>query len=342
MNVAIVGNSNCVFRNGFSHGVNKAVSRFGGVVNNYSLGGSCCALHIYTLHDKYADLRSADVVFLDSLVIDSFHWKRGIIRYDELLSLIDDMYALYSQLSAKVVAILFPVEKYINNHKSHKIYQAHCNSARKYGVDVVDLYNLFPKGLSDYSKYFMQPGHINVEIASDVGERITSSCLGMGANPGEVDEFSSLYEVVSDVLLSGLEKVHVESSYYTAECYKLDRNISLSPKIDKSLIGVFHWNKTEQSKFVLSSCGDDDVVQFRSRYAFFEVLNARRKIQKDTEVRPGWRGESVTQKPAGKFREAGYGFPQLMGLLLRRDGEMSVKYIGQNSDLSPLVGNVFG
>ena len=342
MNVAIVGNSNCVFRNGFSNGVNKAVSRFGGVVNNYSLGGSCCALHIYTFHDKFADLSGADVVFLDSLVIDSFHWKRGIIRYDELISLIDDMYALYSQLPAKVVAILFPVERYINNYKTHKIYQSHCNSARKYGVDVVDLYNLFPKGLMDYSKYFMQPGHINVEIASEVGERIASACLSMVPNAGEVAEFSSLYEVVSDALLSGLGKVHVESSYYKAECYKLDRNVSLSPKTGKSLIGVFHWNKTEQSKFVLSSCGDDDVVQFRSRYAFFEVLNSRRKIYKDSEVRPGWHDESVTQKPAGKFRESGYGFPQLMGLLLRMEGEMYVECVGKNSDLSPLVDNVLG
>ena len=80
MNVAIVGNSNCVFKDGFSSGVESYAKQCGGAVKNYSLGGSCSGFHIFAYHEKYSELLSSDLVIIDSHVIDSFHMRRGVAR----------------------------------------------------------------------------------------------------------------------------------------------------------------------------------------------------------------------------------------------------------------------
>ena len=342
MNVTIVGNSNCVFRNGFAAGVGRYVKEVGGLLQNYSLGGSCCAMHIYTLHDKYATICASDVVIIDSLVIDTFHWKRGIIKEDELLSLIDDMYALYSILPANVVSVFFPIERQVGRQESLLTYKAHKQSARKYGVDVLDLYSLLPGKGEGSDGVFMQPSHIKVDVAGTIGYRLAAGCHELESERKETSEFYSPYEVVGKNVLNGLTEIVVQSSIYVAECYRLERGVSLSPVSGKSLIGAFHWNKTNTSKFVFSADDSRDVIQFRSGYAFFEVLNSRRWIAEGAVVRPGSAIESITQKPAGKNRDSAHGVPQLSGMLVRDDMPIDVPMPGENRDLSTFVGNVFG
>ncbi len=341
MNVAIAGNSNCVLRNGFTHGVEQFLSSCGGVIRNYSLGGSCCALHIYTFHDKYEELKAADVVVLDSLVIDTFHWKRGIIVESELLALIDDMYALYSSLPAKVVSIFFPIEKYVRSYEHLPTYKAHLSSAKRYGVDILDLYSLMSGKPEDCSRYFMQPSHIKENFACEIGYKLAEVCCKNSEPSKKVNPVSSPYKVIGDDLLSGLENISVKSSLYTANCYKLNSGVSLESVSGKNLVGVLHWNKDCVSRFVLSSECAEDVVHFRSKYAFFEVLNSKRKIESDSIVRPGVRTENVTQTPAGKERVAEYGVPHLAGLLVRGCGVIATQMIGVNKDLSLHFESVF-
>ena len=342
MNVSVVGNSNCIFSNGFYSGVERYAASTSGVARNYSFGGSCCALHLYMLHDKYDMMCDSDVVILDSLVIDTFHWKRGVIRQEEIALLIDDMYALYSQLSAKVVSVLFPIEQHVHNYKQLPTYQAHIDAARRYGVDVVDLYELLPPRRVDYSGYFAQPGHITADIAEEAGFRVASICGEMAEDEVEEQSLQTPYETVSEEVFGEMDGVDVESSYYKASCFRLDRDVKMDNYSGKNLVGLFHWNKTALSKFVLSSEDGQDVIQLRSKYAFFEVLNARRKIRKNTIARPGRNGETLTQAPAGKMRTAEYDVPQLVGMLIRADDEVAGNKVDMNSDLSGLLGDVFG
>lgn len=342
MNVAIVGNSNCVFRNGFSLGVSRYVSMCGGVVRNYSLGGSCCALHIYTLHDRYFELCDSDLVIVDSHVIDSFHLRRKIVCENEIVSLIDDLYALYSQLPGKVISVLFPVETHVSNYTAHLTYMTHIRCAKKYGVDVLDLYSALPPGLTDYSLYFMQPGHLRSDIACEVGYRLAKECYTVVSKDIKVTPLVSPYQVIKRELFSKLEAVPVKSSYYAAICYRLDRELPLENLRGKHLIGALHWNKTSNSRFVVSTGGDNDIVQFRSKYAFFEVLNTRRKIESNTWIRPGGINEEVTQKAAGKKRLAVHGVPQLIGLLVRERERSSVREVGAHADLSDRYRDLFG
>lgn len=340
MKVAIVGNSNCVFDTGFTLGVRRFVSSVGGEVVNFSLGGSCCGLHIYTLHDNYQELSSADLIILDSLIIDSFHWKRGIIKLGELLSLIDDMYALYSSLPGKVVSVLFPIKKHVLNYAEHRIYKSHMSSAKRYGVDVVDLYSLLKDEGSACDHYFMQPSHIKKDLSCEIGSRLMSICKDLYKGRKPADHINSPYQVIKDQVLCGLESVAVDSSYYSANCYRLDREISLHRFSGKHLVGALHWNKTESSRFVVESDVADDVVHFRSRYAFFEVLNSRRRIKNNTVIRPGRDGEAITQKEAGKERESQEGFPQLIGLLVRDDETVPDRYVGCHVDYTADIKDV--
>lgn len=342
MNVVIVGNSNCVFKEGFSRGVERAALLMGGVVKNYSLGGSCCALHLYTLHDKYEELKSADLVILDSLVIDTFHWRRKIIKCDELFRLIDDMYALYSALPARVISVLFPIKKYVGSHESLPTYRAHMAAAKKYGIDVVDLYRPINECGVVADDCFMQPSHLKTELAHEIGVRVVNACENRAGENIEQATCVSPYEVYKGELFSDLRSITVESSLLNAECYLLDKEVSLGSLEGKHLVGAMHWNKSDRSRVAVSASDALDVVPFRSKYAFFEVLNESRKLSRNSAVRPAGVGEEPTQQPAGKNRESGYGLPQLIGLLARADGDVKAKSVDKHHDLSSVVGDVFG
>lgn len=341
MNVAIVGNSNCVFRDGFSRGVERVVTAVGGNVVNYSLGGSCCALHLYTLHDKYDEIVSADLVILDSLVIDTFHWRRKIIKDEELFKLIDDMYALYAKLPGKVLSVLFPIKKYVGSYESLPTYKAHMIAAKKYGVDVVDLYRAMRKCRNDADEYFMQPSHLKLEIAKEVGIRVAKACK-WGVREETKDYCESPYQVIKGQVFDRLKRFNVESTLLNVECYQLDREVSLAAFEGSHLVGAMHWNKSCRSRVVVSVNESRDVIPLRSKYAFFEVLNEKRKIDKASVVRPASLGEEPTQQSAGKNRESEYGLPQLIGLLVRRSGDVVARSVEQHSDLSSVVADVFG
>lgn len=334
MKISIVGNSNCVFAKGFSLGVKECVSAYGGSVDNYSLGGSCCAFHVYTFHDKYSELSKSEVVFIDSLIIDTFHLKRKIIRQEELFALIDDMYALYSQLPGKVVSVLFPIEMHTANFEYLPTYKVHKDCAKKYGVDVLDLYKMIPGGRSDYGWLFMQPSHIKLELASEIGNKLASICLDDSSEMKEAELPKTPYQVVKGNEFDELEEVRVESSYYSETCYKLDKGISLNKYSGKSLVGALHWNKQNVSKFVCLSDSEHDVIPFRSQYAFFEVLNARRLINKGLTIRPGRYEEKVTQNTAGNSYSGDFGVPQFAGLLLRDETDVSSSEVGVNTELN--------
>lgn len=342
MNVAIVGNSNCVFREGFSGGVTRAARQMGGSVRNYSLGGSCCALHIYTFHDKYEELASSDLVILDSLVIDTFHWRRGIIRQDELVSLIDDMYALYAGLPANIVSVLFPIKGFIDSHEQLVTYRAHISSARKYGVDIVDLYKVVKQHGGDTDPLFMQPSHLKTEIAEEIGFRLAKGCQKGIEQKDTVSSCESPYQVVSNELFSGLESQRVESSLLGVTCFKLDKELRMGSLAGKHLVGALHWNKTCHSRIAVSCEHGQDVVEFRSQYAFFEVLNVKRKIDEWSLVRPAGAEEELTQMVAGKVREAGYGYPHLIGLLVKSDADVHAPVVNTHGDISSMVSGVFG
>lgn len=340
MKVAIVGNSNCVFRNGLTAGVQDFISGAGGSVENYSLGGSCCALHIYTLHAKLEELRTADLVLLDSLVIDTAHWRRGIIRHEDLLSLINDMYALYSALPGKVVSLLFPGQRYVSNYHNLATYRAHHEAAKKYGIDVVDLYRLIPSGERDNAELFMQPGHIRTELSREIGYRLAAFCQDAAAS-AEATEFVTPYHVVSEAVFAGLDSLNVSSSHFSVNCYSLDRDVPLAGLAGLNLIGALHWNKEYSAKLVVMSERKEDVVQLRSRYAFFEVLNSKRRLSSGSSIRPGRECDDVTQRPAGNGNELEFGMPQLAGLLLRQDGNVKAPVLNDNADLSTNIGNAF-
>lgn len=334
MNISIVGNSNCVFAKGFTLGVKECASKYGGSVGNYSLGGSCCAFHIYTFHEKYSELSNSDVVFIDSLIIDTFHLKRKIINQDELFSLIDDMYALYSQLPGKVVSVLFPIEMHTSNFEYLPTYKVHKDCAKKYGIDVLDLYKMIPGGREDYGWLFMQPSHIKLEVASEIGYNLTSICLEENSGMKEAELPITPYLVVKGSEFDGLEAVCVESSYYSETCYKLNKGVSLNKYSGKSLVGALHWNKQSVSKFVCLSGSEHDVIPFRSQYAFFEVLNSRRKINKGLTIRPGGYEEKVTQNTAGNSYSGDFDVPHFAGLLLRDESDVGSFAVGVNSELN--------
>lgn len=342
MKIAIVGNSNCVFRNGFTNGVMRAAQPENDTIKNYSLGGSCCAFHIYTYHDSYAELYDCDLVILDSMIIDSFHWRRGIISNDELASLIEDMYALYSQLPGKVISILFPIKRYASRYMQLPTYKAHMSVARKYGVDVVDLYKLLPSDVNACESLFMQPSHIKTEIANEIGCRIFKSISGMAEKKQISDQSPTPYKVVKGEVFDGLEKHSVESSLFKASCYQLDMEVSLSCLAGNHLVGAMQWNMENKARIVVSGGHGEDVVQLRTRYAFFEVLYKRRKIDKSFVVRPGDAAQALTQQAAGKSRQAPLGNPQIIGLLIKSDHSVSANIVDRHKDMSGMVGNVFG
>ncbi len=215
-------------------------------------------------------------------------------------------------------------------------------SAEKYGVDVVDLYRVINERGRDTGACFMQPSHIKKNIAEKIGFHLVNSCRKDIDNRSAALPYQSPYQVINSELFDVLEPHRIESSLLEATCFKLDKELSIGCLAGKHLVGVLHWNKACHSRIAVSSSYGQDVVELRSQYAFFEVLNAKRRIDERSVVRPAGAEEELTQKVAGKVRQTDYGYPQVIGLLVKSDADVSARVVNAHSEISNLVSEAFG
>lgn len=251
----IVGNSSCVLRRGFGEVVSRRLTETGHEVVNLSIGGSGALYHVYAWHAHHALLESADLVVLDSLVMDTSHQRLRLLPPEQVRRALDDMYALYATLPGLVVSVLFPTERYVDTYRDLEAYQAHRASAARHGVDVLDLYRLVERPAARGADLFLNDNHVRPRYVAPMADAFSEVLLRTGG----LDRTRSARTLVTDPYVHvtvdeepfiSLERRTHSSQHLTRTVAVLDREVSMSSFAGLAAIGAFHWNRDGESRIL--------------------------------------------------------------------------------------------
>lgn len=320
----IVGNSNCVLRRGFGEVLSRRLADAGHEVVNLSIGGSGSLYHVYAWHAHRALLESADLVVLDSLVMDTSHQRLRLLSSDQVQRAIDDMYALYGALPGRVVSVLFPTQRYVDSYRDLEAYQAHRASAARHGTDVLDLYPLVEGPAASGADLFLNDNHLRPRHVAPIAKALGDLLL----RPGALDRGGAsagrtvvtdpyACATVDDEPFAALARRTHASQHLTRTVAVLDREVSLASFAGLAAMGAFHWNRDGESRVVLRGSAGDYVKQLRGEYALFASFTAEPVLAPGSTLGPASEVLLVTEPPR---IEAPVLAPHLLGLLLKRGG----------------------
>jgi len=351
MKIVIVGNSNCVFKYGFTKTISDYFTEHGDTVVNLSAGGSCAAYHIYTWHAHHNVLKTADIVILDSMIIDIYHHRKNLVSDEQIERYIHDMYALYSSLPGKLYSVFFPSLAYVDSYKNSHVWKTHKNYTEKFHVPTVDIYSEVSKKGADET-LFMKDSHIHLQFANQIAASL-STHIHNERNNKRVSASSNLrhnpYTVAtaSSAVFNGLQSQITDSSFISHQTVTLDQSVSIGEYVGLNMIGVFQWNKSYKSKLKISSKQTNTVRRLRGLYSVFEVFNEYPKITEDTIMINGTTKDKLTLPPYSDDVENDKdAVPYIVGLLMCDDRPLHIRAAKQHRkdatlDLNPLIEGTF-
>lgn len=352
MRVVIVGNSNCVFKFGFSKLIRDVFEEAGHEVFNLSVGGSCSLFHIYTLHTNRELIEGADIVILDSMIIDTYHHRRGLLSDEQIATSIHDMYASYAALDALIVSVYFPSMAFVGRHRDAHIYSTHRKACDTYNIAVVDIYEELDD-ISEFESFFMKDSHIKVEFSQKIAELLAQHLLAQN----EIDTRPKCSVVedpykttdLNEAPLDALETAEMSSKFFDKTAGILDRPIDLGAFAGSRLMGVFQWNRNDGSRLRLTGETRPDVIrQLRAQFALFDVFPSEPEIVHNSQLSPAEEHEETTEGMKRANVKDSFGTPHLMGMLfkaldtdLTTEIAMHAKDKGR-MDLTPIIsGKIF-
>lgn len=355
MHAVIVGNSNCVFRFGFSKVVIDRLTAEGYDVYNLSMGGSCSLFHVHMFHQYRQLLETADLVILDSMIIDLYHRKKGTLSADQVERSINDMYALYSTLPGRVVSVYFPSMAYVRSFRDVDVYEFHRKSTQLHGIDVLDIYAEVDKHQGDVEELFMKDSHLHLEYSTKIGELLCDHLLSEGELTDRapapdrrvvVDPYVSL--TLDDPLFFDLARVTHKSKHTTRTVAELEGAIPFRRFAGLSVMGVFQWNKDGDARLALDGLDGADepfVKQLRGGFAVFDTFTAEPVVGVETEVRVASEDDAPSEPPFKEPTDGPLLSPHVMGFLFRQPGQEIVLGGGPRSavELTPVIEDrIFG
>ncbi len=346
MLAVVVGNSNCVLRRGFGESLADRFVRAGHEVVNLSIGGSCSLYHIYAWHERRELLAAADLVLLDSMIIDAGHRRLRLLSADQARRAIDDMYALYSSLPGRVVSVFFPTRTYVTSFRELEVYRFHCDSASRHGVDVLDIYREVerqPAAPAGLDRLFRNSTHLRPRYGAAIAGALSDHLLEPGSAPAgrpptarTVMNTPYLVASIEEEPFAGLARVVHSTHYMTRTAAVVDRELPLERFAGLRAMGAFHWNKAGESRLAIRGRAAPYVKQLRGEYALFAAFTAEPMIDSDDRLDRALAPTPVTEPPRieGAVLE-----PHLLGLLFKRPGaDVVVGPPGDVSgDLTPLI-----
>lgn len=352
MHAVIVGNSNCVFRFGFSKIVTERLGAEGIDVYNLSMGGSCSLFHVHMWHQHRQLLETADLVILDSMIIDLYHRKKGALSADQVERSINDMYALYSTLPGRVVSVYFPSMAYVRSFRDLDVYEFHRKSSQLHGIDVVDIYAEVDKHQGDLEDLFMKDSHLHLKYSTAIADLLCDHLLSEGELVDRapapdrrvvVDPYQSL--TLDDPLFFDLARVTHRSKHTTRTVAVLEDAIPFRRFAGLSAMGVFQWNKEGDARLALTGADEPFIKQLRGGFAVFDAFTAEPVVGTDTEVRIAGEDEPPSEPPHKEPTDGPLLSPHVMGFLFRQPGQEVVLAGGPRSavELTPVIEDrIFG
>lgn len=286
MKIAIFGTSNSVIPEGWTKGLKNSLADVADITN-FSIGGSCVAVHILQALRRAGD--SYDVIFMDSLPNDIDH-SMNCCDLDALKHYIEDTYRILRPRTKKMVTVLFPSVHQVLKRDSLAIYRHHRKMAEKYTSELIDLYDILPE--KKYERTF-RPGqyhHLLDDVSCHIGHAFGESLKLKYTNDLKYKEkhqerFNHQPYMVATNQVMGF-KTSVNANSIMKEHIALCQSVPLSLFKGKELIGLLHWSHDVKG-IVLKSGGriDESVFPLESNgYLTMDVLHTPYLIRGDESL----------------------------------------------------------
>ncbi|RHW26030.1 hypothetical protein D0Z08_17050 [Nocardioides immobilis] len=355
VHAVIVGNSNCVFRFGFSKIVTERLAAENIDVYNLSMGGSCSLFHVHMWNQHRQLLETADLVILDSMIIDIYHRRKAALSADQVERSINDMYApLQHAAGSGRVGVLpldglralvpgprrlrvppqeLPAPRHRRTRHLRRGGQAPGRARRR----VHEGQPPPPEVLHEDRRPAVRPPAVGGRAHRP---RARARPPGRGGSLPVADARRPLF--------FDLARVTHQSKHTTRTVAELEGSIPFRRFAGLSAMGVFQWNKGGDARLALDGLDGLDepfVKQLRGGFAVFDAFTAEPVVGDETEVRVASDDEPPSEPPYKEPSDGALMSPHLMGFLFRQPGQEIVLEGGPRSavELTPVIEDrIFG
>lgn len=303
-NILVIGTSNSIIRGGWFESFNNKLSSQFNIIN-LSLG-SCTSLYLaYQVVTNSELFLNSDIIIIEPIVNDISHLPNKQITQETLFQAIDFLYTFIGSLNKKSFTLLLPTQKRTAQFYNNIVYQKHISSARSNSIIPIDLHPLFESQLCNLERLFLDPGHINLDLAFHLGETI-----------GDVIKFNNLEKndlsfKISDVnntykIIELKKNSHKKNSQFEAELLKLDDSIFIDIPDGYQLCGIMHWNDHNLTNIetITSGSNNSESIELKSKY--LKLTTPRKLISSSFTIKPNQDGIYIHSLMLEKFKGNSY------------------------------------
>lgn len=261
--VLIVGTSNSIIKNGWFESFYERYNKEFNIIN-LSLG-ACTSVYIsYQISLNKRLFMEADIILIEPIVNDISYLPNKQISEGVLFTSIEYIYTFISSLGKKCFTLLLPTLKRTEFYFNNKVYLEHMKNAKKFGVYWIDLHPLFSKEINIIEKLFLDPGHINLELAYHLGieiGKILKTPLLEKIPPPKIQA------VKYEILCLKDESLAVKtSSKYSTTLKEVKSGFKVDIPKGYRLAGIMHWNNKNQIKVNLKAKDKIVEVELKGKY----------------------------------------------------------------------------
>ncbi len=294
---------------------------------------------------------TADVVILDSMIIDIYHHRKNLVTDDQIESYIHNMYALYSSLPGKIYSVFFPSLAYVDSYQDAHVWQVHKSSTAKFHIPVVDIYEEVSKNGADES-LFMKDSHIHLKYANKIGVSLcdhihSERSRKRAAVSSNLRHDPYTVATANSPVFKELETQIIDSSFISHQTVSVNQDVSIGEFSGLSIIGIFQWNKTHKSKLKITTKNSNTVRRLRGVYSVFEVLLEYPAITDDTYISCGSTKDKITLPPfSDDIEDDVDAVPNIVGMLMSDDRPLHIRAaknhrVDAKLNLTPLIVGTF-
>lgn len=261
--VLIVGTSNSIIKNGWFESFYERYNKEFNIIN-LSLG-ACTSVYIsYQISLNKRLFMEADIILLEPIVNDISYLPNKQISEDILFTSIEHIYSFIGSLGKPCFTLLLPTLKRTEFYYKNKVYLEHMKNAKKFRVYWIDLHPLFSKEINEIEQLFLDPGHINLDLAYHLGIEI-----GQILKAPLLEEAPSkkTLPVKYEILCFKDEGLIVKtSSKYSATLKEVQTGFKVDIPQGYRLAGILHWNNKNQIKVNLKTENKVVDIELKGKY----------------------------------------------------------------------------
>jgi hypothetical protein len=271
--IVVIGSSNSLISHGWFFSFLENLSNF--EVINLSLG-ACTTMYInYQLQLNRSLIENADLIVVEPIVNDISYLPNGMISENILMSAIDSMYVSLYSLNVPIITLLLPTERRTASYLKNIVYKKHIQKIEEIGSYLIDLHPLFSAVKNKFSSLFLNPGHIDLNLASHLGH-LLSTLIEKTLQIEKVQNDANLtlaarYEIIDAKKLGLTNIASKDSNMFEADVAVLKEQLQVNVPKNKRLVGITHWNKVNDVCIMIKNQEDNEIFPFKLKGKYLKL-----------------------------------------------------------------------